>query len=134
MILDKALQLSDAQAVTVTAPSTNVIDMGVLGDAIDRELYLVIRVNTTCTAAGAATVVFDLETDSAVGFGASPSDLWAITAVAKATLVAGYEVARLRIPAGADRYIRLNYTVATGPLTAGAFDAHLVMQAPANDL
>ena len=122
MLIDKLLQISDAEAVTVTAASANSIDLGAAGDALGgQELYCDIRVATTCTAAGAATVAFDLQHDSVSNF-ASATSLISVPAVAKATLVAGYWVLRAKIPTGCKRYLRVNFTVATGPLTAGNFD------------
>ena len=54
-------------------------------------------------------------------------------AIAKATLVAGYNVLRIRIPKGVQRFIRLTYTVGVAVLTAGQFDANLVMDVQTND-
>jgi hypothetical protein len=124
-ILDRELEFSDAQVVTVTAASTDIVDQITAGEAGD-ELYLVIQVDTTVTAAGAATVTFALETDDNSGF-SSATALWTSAAIGKATLVAGYRVAKLRLPAGAEDWLRVYYTVGTGPLTAGAFSAFLVM-------
>jgi hypothetical protein len=46
-------------------------------------------------------------------------------AIGKAALTAGTEVLRIKVPLDAERYLRTNYTVATGPLTAGKFTAFL---------
>lgn len=124
MLIDSLNEFSDEQAVTATALSTNVIDLGAAVDTLDNELYLHIKCMTTATAAGAATVVFSLETDDAEAID-SASVVFTTPAIAKATLVAGYEVARIRIPAGLQQYLAVRYTVATGPLTAGAFSAFL---------
>lgn len=125
MLLDTLNEFSDAQAVTVTADGTNVIDLGAdWNSAIGRELYLHIKCVETATAAGAATVTFALETDDNAAM-SSATTLFTTAAVGKAELVAGAEVARVRVPAGAERYLNLNYAVATGPLTAGKFDAFL---------
>jgi hypothetical protein len=122
-ILDRELEFSDAQAVTVTAASTDIVDQVQAGEAGD-ELYLVIQVDTTVTAAGAATVTFAFETDDNSGF-SSATALWTSAAIGKATLVAGYRVVKMRVPTGAEDWLRVYYTVATGPLTAGAFSAFL---------
>lgn len=126
MFQDSLLELGDAQVVTSSAASTNVIDQSVAGQAIGKECWLEVRVDTTCTAAGAATVVFSLETDSAVGFGTKVT-MAQSAAIGKATLVGNTIAWRIRVPAGASRYLRAYYTVATGPLTAGKFDAHLIL-------
>lgn len=124
MIIDSLNEFSDAQEVIVSMPSTNVIDHGAAGDAIGNELYLHILVDETALAAGAATVTFALRTDDNASF-TSPKTLWTSAAIGKATLVAGHVVARVRVPKGLERYSRLYYTVATGPLTAGEFNAFL---------
>lgn len=142
MILDKQEEFSDSQAVTVTAISTNVIDLtqGTTGlTTIDigtgESVQLVIQVDTAATAAGAATVQFSLESDSTTDLATSPTVHWQSSAIAIATLVAGYEVARLKLPSlpgPYERYLGVRYTVATGPLTAGAFSAFLVKDSQAN--
>lgn len=131
-ILDNELVMSDAQAVTTTAISTNVIDLQKVGNPIHRgrPMYAVVTVPTTVTADGAATVAFNLEADSAVGLDATPTVLFSVGATGKAALTSGTRVMRVAIPEGiaaTDRYLGIRYTVATGPLTAGAFDARLEM-------
>ena len=41
--------------------------------------------------------------------------------LALAALAAGKRLFSTKVPAGVQRYLRVNYVVATGPLTAGAF-------------
>lgn len=129
MILDKFLQLSDKQAVTATAVSTNVVDGGATKSAsIGRDigagtqLFLVCSVTTTFTAAGAATLVATLQ-DSADN--ATFADVLAGPAVPVAALAAGAQIV-VPLPPGLRRYTRVNYTVATGPMTAGNISAHIV--------
>jgi hypothetical protein len=127
MIIDKQLELSLAQAPTTgSTDSTNVIDQGAAGNAADA-LWLVIRVATTVTSAGAATVNFKLQTSAD---NSSYSSLFETGAIGKATLTAGYIAAKVRVPVGALRYLKVVYTVGTADLTAGAFDAVLVKDAP----
>lgn len=129
-LLDAVNTMSNNQAVTVTAASTDVLDFGAVNRdiAAGEELYLIVSVGTTVTAAGAATVDFALQTDSVVGFGSAVT-LFSILAVPKATLVAGYYVTQIVIPRYTKRYLRMNYTVATGPLTAGTFYAFITARA-----
>ena len=133
MIIDRFNEFSDAQAVTATAASTNTVDLNAAGKIEGKPYYLHIKVNTTATADGAATVTFALQTDDNTGF-SSATALWTSAAVAKATLVAGYEVIRLPINGLAlERYLRVYYTVGTGPLTAGKFDAFLAPDGDTNE-
>lgn len=126
MIMDKLLQFSEAQAITATAVSTNVIDLGVNRDlGVDTEIDVFIQVDTAFTAAGAATLTIELQTDDNVSF-SSATALFTSAAIGKATLVAGYQPFRFKLPQVTERYLRLNYTVATGPMTAGAITAALV--------
>ena len=83
------------------------------------------------TAAGAATVTVALQTDDNSSF-ASPVNLVLSDAIPKASLVAGTQVLRVAVPYGTERYLRLFFTVATGPLTAGKFTSGLVAQRQAN--
>lgn len=123
MILDKLLMFSEAQAVTATAASTDVIDLGPI-DGTRRDigvgypLEFWTTVNTTATASGAATVNVQLQTspdNSTWTTIASSGDL------ALSALVAGKRIVSQKVPSGVQKYLRVNYTVGTGPLTAGAF-------------
>ena len=131
MIIDKALQISDKQAVTSSAPSSDVIDFGQATPntgLLSNQLYLQIGVAQTATAAGAATVQFVLQ-DSADG--GSFADVVSTQAVALAGLKAGKQFV-LPMPVEHRRYVRVNYVVGTGPLTAGKFSAQVVAGLQAN--
>lgn len=132
MIIDRFNEFSNAQAVTVSAASTNVIDLGTAKKIEGKPLFLHIKVDTSATASGSATVTFALQTDSDEAFG-SATTLWQSAAIGKATLVAGYQVIRLDLLGlSLEQYLRVYYTVATGPLTAGKFDAFLSPDADTN--
>jgi hypothetical protein len=105
MIIDKELLMSDKQIVTANTPSADVIDMSRGGDAEGKPLEVVIQVNETVTADGAATVTFALETDDNTDF-STPKTLWSSGALGKATLVNGYTVFSGKLPRGAERYVR----------------------------
>ena len=67
MILDKLLMFSEAQAVTASAASTDVIDLAPIDGTrrdigVGEPLEFWANVNTTATAAGAATVNVQLQT------------------------------------------------------------------------
>jgi len=129
MILDKMLELSDKQAITATAVSTNVIDAGGTRAAnIGRDigagtaLFAALTINTTLAAAGAATLRLTLQdSDDNVTF----VDRVSTADLAIADLTAGKKQF-LPIPPGMRRYIRGNYTVGTGPFTGGTVSLHIV--------
>lgn len=124
MYIDKFLQVSDAQTVTVSAASTDVIDFGQgnPNTGMDDLTKMVITVDEGATAAGAATITFAVQ-DSADN--ATWADVVATGATPKAALGAGQQVV-LPMPTRLRRYCRVNYTVGTGPLTAGKFSAQVV--------
>ena len=132
MYLDKQLMFSEAQAVTVTAASTNVVDLGADRDVGSGEpLELLVVVDEAAAAAGAATLTMALETDDNEAF-ASATTLLSSAEIGKAALTAGSSHFKVRVPEDAERYLRLNYTVATGPLTAGKFSAGLILDRQSN--
>ena len=124
MFIDKNLQVSNEQAVTSTAASTDVIDFGQANPDVGASDHasMVITVDEAATAVGAATVTIAVQ-DSADN--SSFADVAVTAAIGKATLVAGYQHV-IPMPTKLRRYCRVNYTVATGPLTAGKFSAQLV--------
>jgi hypothetical protein len=142
MILDKFLEFSDAQAVTSTALSTNVVDTAPLGNGVGtntvrdigagEDVYLIVRTLTAATDVGSdATLTVTLESDSDAGLTTSPTVHFSTGALAFAAFSpAGTELARIKLPGGSyERYLGVRFTVASGPLTAGTFDAFLVKDA-----
>ncbi len=138
MIFDAQNTFSDAQAITTSTVSTNVIDFGAAGKpigaaaAIRKDLGRGKKVNVrvqmveAALAAGAATLTVDLQTDDNEAF-SSPRVAWTSGAIPKAALIAGYVFSLESFPRGTDeRFARLNYTVANGPLTAGKITAGVV--------
>jgi hypothetical protein len=140
MMLDALLQFSAAQAVTATAVSTNTIDLSVARDmAPGTALHAVFAVDVAATAAGAATVTFEIISSAAADL-SSPDVLASSGPIPKADLTAGRRpigvalnpAALLATPIGR-RYLGVRYTVGTGPLTAGSFSAYLTNHtAPGN--
>lgn len=133
MYVDKQAEFSDAQAVTATAISTNVMDLvsNSSGKNITRDIgtgqdvYLVVSTTVQPTAAGAATVTVTLESDDNVGL-TSPTVHFTSKAFALAEMAPNVGMVAIKLPAGNyERYLGVRYTVATGPLTAGNFDAFL---------
>lgn len=118
MILDAELLFGKDQAVTATATSTNVIDLGVAGDAIGQELTFHVIV----------TAVFATLTSLAVSIETSADDdtytpVLSGPAIAAASLTKGKEIFTVRVPRGLSRYVRLKYTVAGSNATTGKITA-----------
>jgi hypothetical protein len=133
MLFDLENLFSDRQAVTTTGNSANLIDTGASRDLLAGEgLFLVVQVSTAFTAGGAATLTVALETDDNVNFG-SPATLFTSPAIPVAALTAGGRAVQIRVPRGAERYLRLTYTVATGPMLTGAVIAGLVLAGTLED-
>lgn len=134
MITDKLLMFSEAQAVTNTAASTDVIDLGPIDGnrrdiGVGYPLEFWALVNEAATASGEATVNIQLQTSEN---NSSWSTIYDSGELAKATLKAGKRVVSAKVPAGVQRYLRVNYSVATGPLTAGEFTAGISLDVDAN--
>lgn len=131
MITDSQATLSAAQVVTASAVSTNTIDLSQARDlAPGEELNVYFNVDVAATAAGAATVTFQVISSAAAAL-TSPTIIVQTDAIPKATLVAGFKlqlpIARAPLTALGQRYLGVQYTVATGPLTAGSFSAGVVI-------
>lgn len=117
-------------ALTVSRASTNVLDFLSARDVgVMYDLDVHILVSTAFTAAGAATlqVAYQTSADNATFVDVLLSPL-----IPVANMVVGAQIFRVPVPlqqlldtGTPNRYHRLNYTVATGPFTAGAVIAYV---------
>jgi hypothetical protein len=129
MILDERLEFADATSAILA------IGNAILGDVVDMkpsttnpnttvdlggaDLYLVGQVDTTFVGPG-ATVKFELCSDSTADLATSKTVHFATDAIPLATLVAGYRICAVKLPAGSyERYLGLWETVAAANVTAG---------------
>jgi len=135
MILDKLLMFSEKQAVTSSAASTDVIDLGPIDGnvrdiGVGEPLEWFVTTDATATAAGAATVNVNLQTSA-------DNSTWVTLAssgdLALSALTAGKRIVSQKVPQGVLRYLRLNYVVGTGPLTAGAFTSGINLDVDGNN-
>lgn len=139
MIFDNQSLFSDAQPITASAASSNVIDLGRLGRVYGNSVDLVrdigkgvqipIRIQAVeaFDAAGAGTLTVSLQVDDNEAF-ASPKTVWASQAIGKADLIAGLVIIPEFITRFTnERYMRLYYAVATGPMTAGKITAGITL-------
>lgn len=126
-ILDKFLQYSDKQAITVTAVSTNVVDAGPTKNAavgrdigLSGRLYLFINVSTTFT--GGTSLAATLQDSADNSTWADIAGVGGVIPLANLTAGKAFQVG---LPIPTRRYTRVNYTV-VGTMTAGAVSAHLI--------
>jgi hypothetical protein len=124
MILDLQSIFSDQQAITATAASTNVIDLGPnpLDAGWGNSIPLLVQVTETFNNLTSLAVALQASDDPAFG---SSTTVFTET-VLLANLKAGARIAHKVIPYNTvGRYLRLNYTVAgstaptKGKVTAG---------------
>lgn len=136
MITDAENTLSASQAVTATAFSTNTIDLSQARDVgAGEEVNIYVNVEQTVTAAGAATLNIQVVTSANANL-STPTIIGQTDAIPKANLPIGSQiiipVPRSFINQLGQRYLGLQYTVSTGPLTAGIFSAGVALDAPDN--
>ncbi len=122
-ILDRQNLLSWKQAITVSAASTDIIDLGPnmwsKSSGSDRDIPLGLFVDEAFIAAGAATLQVDIQSSNDKTFATGVVTHNGVN-LPKANLVTTKKLPKsLNIPVDAKRYVRANYTVATGPFTAG---------------
>lgn len=133
MIMDKQNLFSDAQALTTSAASTNVIDMGA-DDAkvqafVEKGGEIMCQVGVALESG--TSVKVGVQVDDAVGFGTAVT-LLETAVILTATLVAGYRFRLGKIPAHlSKRYMRLYYTI-DGTFDAGSIDAGIVIDQHTN--
>lgn len=134
MILDERNEFCDATALNTGGAASylvgDVIDLGLTGMDLGagEDLYCVIQVDTTATSGGSATGAFHLASDAqaAIAVDGSATYHFSTAAIPVATLVAGYQIAAFRLPAGTyERYLGILQTTATAAFTAGKINAFL---------
>jgi hypothetical protein len=121
-ILDNELTFSNAQAVTATAVSTNVVDLGVDRDiGVGEPVYFAVQVGTGFAGLTSLNVALQTSDDNSTW-----TDLATSGAIPVASLTAGAQPVRMVVPSSTKRYLRVNYTVA-GTGTAGTVTASLLL-------
>ena len=137
MIMDRSLLFSDGQAITATAASTNLVDLGETGtpyggSALVRDVGLggnsvPLVVTVTESFNTLTTLTISIEMDTTAAF-SSPTTVWTSPAYTLAQLAVGAKyLLPDAIPAGVnERYVRLKYTVAGTAPTLGKITAGVV--------
>lgn len=110
MLLDQNAMLSQAQAVSATAASTNTIDLTAAGDAVPGSLFFVAQVDTAFTGEGSLKIALQTSDSSAFS---SATELVGNTYSAAALGTAGEVLCAVAVPAGLKRYVRAYYTVSS---------------------
>lgn len=130
MILDNNLVLSAAQIVTATADSQNIVDTLNAGNTQSPSARIRASMKVAATDSGSdATVTVAISTSADLVTWVVLSQTAAIAFAALSP--AGSVLLDSAIPNGSRRYIKLVYTVASGPLTAGSIDAEILLNTEA---
>lgn len=122
MILDSQMTLSDAQSLTASGNSTNVLDFATLNRRIGSGEHLQVRINVDTALAGTApNVRFQWRQDN------NATPLLPVAVSQTFTSLAQGAQIELPIPAGvAGRYGALYFEVVSGTVSAFAFTAEVV--------
>lgn len=137
MIVDSSLLLSNHQAITATAKSTETLDLGENGTTaygpssttlkkhLGRGICVPLLIQVTEDFAGLTSLAVELRMSASSNM-ASPTVLLS-QEVPVAKLKAGFKFNIDQLPAEiTQRYVDLNYTVTGGPATAGKIFAGFV--------
>ncbi|MDK2769912.1 MAG: hypothetical protein KYX69_19615 [Sphingomonas sp.] len=128
MIFDRTTLLSDAQAITADAASTNTIDLGPIKSGMVRDIGkgkpIPLLIQVVETFNNLTSMTFALQTDDNEAF-SSAKTVWVSGAILLADLVAGKVIVPEYVTRGTnERYMRLYYDITgtaptTGKITAG---------------
>lgn len=139
MVLDKNTMFSEDQAITVSAPSTNVLDLGALGKvsydpgtgkpqllhAVGRGRDIPLLIQVTEDFATLTSLKIAVETDDNSAFSSAKEVLSQTVAVAE--LKKGFKPSFRELPIIKERYVRINFTVNGANATAGKITAALAL-------
>jgi hypothetical protein len=137
MILDKENMLSYKQAITVTANSTNVIDLGanhwVKASGHDQPIPMMLAIDEPFTDAGSdATLRIQVQSSNAEAFGSGVRTHYDRTLAFAEIIQTGRIDHGINLPPDVQRYVRATYTVAAGPFTAGKLSLGVVASRQTN--
>lgn len=137
-IIDYNARFCDADTITATVANA------IVGDVMDtgatpttknlgvngRPIYLVISIDEAVESNGSATVAFTLLSDSTENLATSATTHINTGAIAKATLVAGYQMVYPLPPGNYERYMGVYAQTAVQTLNAGKCSAYLTLDPP----
>ncbi len=127
MYIDSLLEFSDAQALTATGASTNVVDLGSDRDiGVGCPLWVVITLGAAADGTtGDETYTVALQTDDNSSF-SSATDIASVS-IPRGSAAGSQFV--IGVPYANERYLRLNYTLG-GTTPSVTVSAHLTGQLP----
>lgn len=136
MIMDRSLLFSDGQAITATAASTNLVDLGATGTPYGGTALvrnpgpghaIPVLVTVTQSFNTLTSLTITIETDDNAAF-SSATTVWTSPAYTLAQLATGAKYLLPEyIPSSVnERYMRLKYTVAGTDPTLGKITAGVV--------
>ena len=137
MIFDRTLLFSDGQAITATAASTNVVDLGATGTVVGASAPIIrdighgtdaeLSVSVTQSFNNLTSLTIAIQTDDNAAF-SSATTVYTSPAYTLAQLATGAKyLLPDRMPVGVnERYVRLLYTVAGTAPTLGKITAGVV--------
>ena len=127
MYIDKQQLLSDDQAVTVSAASTNIIDFGNDDSKIqalaEKNAGVLAQVHTSF--AGGTSVSLSIQVSDSSTFSSSTT-IYDSGAIGASTLAAGYKFKIKSLPRFSEQYLRAYYTV-VGTMSAGKIACGLIL-------
>lgn len=133
MILDNNLMFSEDQAVTASAVSTNVIDIGATRDiGVGTDMYLISICTVAMTDASSdSTITVTLRSDGSLNGGAltSANTLLTLGTFAATSAIGTRLITKLPPGLNYERYLDVYYTAANGNLSTGSFTTMLVKDA-----
>ncbi len=137
MILDKQNMVSYKQAITASAVSADIIDLGppmwTGFSGSDRDIDMFMSVDEPFVAAGAATLEVQIQSSPVENFSSGVVTHISTGAIPKANLTqTGKQSLGLHLPTDVQRYVRANYVVSTGPFTAGRITVGTTMSRQTN--
>lgn len=129
MWVDSYLEFSDAQALTATAASTNVVDLSVARDiAKGQTLWAVLTVDVA-VAGTSPTIDVTVETDDNAAFSSAATVGTVFPQITNVNGTAGAKFVQA-LPQGAyERFIRFQYTLG-GTTPTGTVSLHVTDQEP----
>jgi hypothetical protein len=126
MITDKLLRVSEDQALTTTAVSTNTIDLSIARDMGEgHNLFMNFAVTAALT--GGTSVKFEVISSASADL-STPTVIGSTDAIVSASLVTGYNTAvriNPQVASKGQRYLGARYTI-SGTYSAGTVTADVV--------